>query len=371
MVHALTGGGAERVAASWANGLSKLGHNVSIITDLTQGLSYQTSSKVNLIQKNFYQKRSSTSIEKLKAHVSNPIKSFLQLYKYLKTESPNVIINVLYLNQYMLLLARLLSGKNIPIVMTDHNTYERPANVKFKNRQWRNKFIDNRLFDLVTVLTKKDKEILVKKRFDNVEVLNNPLFIKPVNELPNKENIILAVGRLDAWYVKGFDILIKGWNHISNRFPEWKLRIVGGGSRKSLQYLQNIASNNSQIEFADYTADIIEEYKKASIFCLSSRYEGWGLVLVEAMSQGCAPIACDYKGRQAEIITNGENGLLIAPESEEEIETALSSLISNNDLRISVQRKAPKSVEKFSEENIANNWMNIFEKLLKEQKDCL
>lgn len=361
MVHALTGGGAERVASSWANGLSKLGHNVSIMTDLTQGQTYKTSPDVNLIQRSLHKnKKNQTLIQKLIAWMINPFRALAQLYSYIKKESPDIIINVLYLNQFMLLLARLLSGQKIPIIMTDHNAYERPTNIKYLKNQWRNKFFDNRLFDVVTVLTHRDKEILNKKGFKNIKVLHNPLFLKPVKEVPRKENIILAVGRLDAWYVKGFDLLIKAWNNISLNFPEWKLRIVGGGSRESLKFLQDIASKNSQIEFSEYTADIVKEYKRASIFCMPSRYEGWGLVLVEAMSQGCACIACDYKGRQAEIISNKENGLLIPTESVVEIEKALSSLIYDINLRISLQNKAPKSVEIFSEENIAIQWLDIF-----------
>ncbi|WP_337804797.1 glycosyltransferase [Segatella sp.] len=81
--------------------------------------------------------------------------------------------------------------------------------------------------------------------------------------------------------------------------PDWYLRIVGHGDEEAVSYLKSLAAGIPNIEFKPYTPNIREEYQKASVFVLSSRYEGFGLVLTEAMSQGCDCIACDYKGRQS------------------------------------------------------------------------
>ena len=147
----------------------------------------------------------------------------------------------------------------------------------------------------------------------------NPLGLQPVNDIPHKQNIILAVGRLDDWHVKGFDVLIRAWARVVSSFKflvstdGWKLQIAGTGSEESLNYLKQLCKENGvedSVEFLGFRKDVEKLYQEASIYVLSSRYEGFGLVLIEAMSQGCACVACDYKGRQREIIAPEEDECL-------------------------------------------------------------
>ena len=142
MVHALTGGGAERVAVSWAQGLAELGHDVSILSDLT-GQTYQPSDKVELIQRRIFSKNSNSILAKFGRKLFGPILSFFQIRSLIREGKLDVIINVLYLNTYPLLFARLFSGNKILLIMTDHNAYERPKEVKMRWWQWKNKFIDS------------------------------------------------------------------------------------------------------------------------------------------------------------------------------------------------------------------------------------
>ena len=358
IVQSLTGGGAERVAVSWANGLDSKGHIVTILTNCNIPQTYPTNSSVSIIpfvvhsgKKVFFGK------------FLNKLLSFIkfgnQIRLIINKLNPDVIINVLYISSYSILLGRLTSKHHPMIIQTDHNAYERPVGVKFQKGQWRNKFIDNRFFDKVTVLTKADKEI-ASRTLSNVEVLHNPLFFHPVSCISPKDNIILAVGRLDAWHCKGFDILIKVWRKLYKKYPDWRLNIVGNGSLKNIKMLESLAGEAAEsIQIKPFTSNIIEEYKKASVFILSSRYEGWGLVLVEALSQGCACIACDYKGRQAEIIQHGENGILCHPDNEEELTIAIENVIANEDLRLHIQSNAPDSVKRFEEEIIVSKLENI------------
>ena len=354
MVHALTGGGAERVAACWANGLADRGHQVAVLTNLNLKQTYKTSPAVQLLHKETYNLKSGSIIERLKAAILNPLKALNQLRRLLRQERPDAVVNVLYQNQYMLLLARILAGVNCPIIMTDHNAYERPAGHEFGWKQWKNKFIDNRLFDRVTVLTERDKDILLGKGIKNVDVLYNPLFLTPADSIPQKEKILLACGRIDAWQVKGFDLLMKAWSIAGPAHPDWKLRVVGSGRPETIGRLKELASEgSSNLEFADYTADIVSEYRQASIFVLSSRYEGWGLVMVEAMSQGCAPVACDFFGRQREAVRDGENGLICEPDNVQMLAEKISLLMDDDNLRKRIQHQAPESVKKYIQETTA------------------
>lgn len=364
IVHALTGGGAERVAASWANGLSEVNHEVSVLSDLRQPVTYMTSEKVKLLQRDCYKVKSNSFIEKVKAKLLNPIKAFRQYYRIMRYEKPDVLVSTLYLFPFMLVMASLLSGRKVPIIMTDHNAYERPKGVKMPWKQKAHKYIYNRYFDLVTVLTRRDKEILTKTGFKRVEVLYNPLFLKPVENVPKKEKIVLACGRGEAWHMKGFDVLLKAWGLISPGHKDWKLRIVGRMADKTKEWLKSLSGESAErVEFKSYTNEIVKEYTEAAIFVLSSRYEGWGLVLVEAMSQGCACVACDYKGRQAEIIEDGVNGLLCEPENVEELAKKIELLISDKSLREKLQTTAPESVEKFNELDTAKHFEKLIERI--------
>ena len=104
-------------------------------------------------------------------------------------------------------------------------------------------------------------------------------------------------------------------------------------------------------------------YQRSSIFILSSRYEGFGMVLIEAMSQGCACIACDYNGRQREIIQNNDEGVICEPDNEEELASAIKSLIDNRNLRKNVQEGGIARSYNYSLDSIMKRWEIIINKL--------
>ena len=222
------------------------------------------------------------------------------------------------------------------------------------------KFYLNKYVDAVTVLTNADKQY-IGNRLSNVHVLPNPLTFEPVNSIPIKEKVILAVGRIDSWHVKGFDLLAKAWNDIASDYPDWRLRIIGTGSDSNRQFIRSLAPNvdDKQFEILDFDNRIIEHYKNSSIFVLSSRYEGFGMVLLEAMSQGCACIACDYKGRQREIIADGVDGLIARVDDVDDIKAKLETLICDKKLQTLLQTKAIEKSMCFSLESVMKIWGKI------------
>lgn len=357
IVSSLTDGGAERVAASWANGLKKIGNDVYVISDYSKPVTYKLQDGIVKIQIPIASKN------KISRLLIDPIRKITFFRRTIKSIKPDVILSVLFIAPITLRVSLIGIKNNLLNILTDHNSYERPLSspMSFKHRL--NKFYLTRLFDHITVLTKRDKEILIGKGIKNVTVMYNPLFLNPLTKIPKKENIILAVGRMDAWHYKGFDLLIKAWNKLYKDYPSWKLRIVGNATQNTLQYLKSLCDPGCSLDLVKYTDNIQEEYKKASVFILSSRYEGWGLVLVEAMSQGCAAIACDNNGRQTEIISNNKNGIIIAPENIEAMITSLRILLDDSAFRDRLQKEAPKSVGQFSEINIAKKWMELLQNL--------
>lgn len=354
IVHSLTGGGAERVATSWANGLSRRSNTVTIMTGLNEQQTYDTDNDVRLVKLCSYSHKNNSIYEKLKAKIINPVRIFNQVRTFINTEHPDAVISVLYYYPYSVLLGKCFAKNKVKLIQTDHNAYERPKGHGFSFTQWRNKFIDNRFFDRVTVLTRRDKEILDRRGIHNVVVLHNPLYLRPVAVIPEKEKVILAVGRIDQWYVKGFDVLIKAWKEVSPQYEDWKLRLVGSGNPATIDMLKNLAGSAvRKVEFINYTPYVRDEYLKASIFVLSSRYEGWGLVMIEAMSQGCAVIACDYEGRQGEAVQDYKNGLICMPDNVEQLAQKIKELIGNDSLRMDLQNTGIRSVAEYSEDNVA------------------
>lgn len=349
-------GGAERVAVSWANGLQKLNHKIYILTDTSIPQTYKTDSGIKILSMPNYINNKQSFLNDITARFQliTQIKDIINKYQI------DAIIKVMHVNAIELLISRLLSKRKLPIIMTDHNSYERPPSAPMSFKLKLQKFWLNQLFNTVTVLTNRDKEITDKHHLKNVKVLYNPLFLSPIkDEYINRENIILSVGRIDSWHVKGFDILIKAWNLICNEFPHWRLRIVGNGSPSSVDLLYKLSQNKNQIEICGFTENISEEYRNAEIYILSSRFEGWGLGLIEAMSQGCACIACDYHGRQKEIITNKENGLLCQCENIEMLASTIKEMIENLSLRKHIQKNSPLWLNQFSEDRVAEKLEQI------------
>ena len=362
---ALSHGGAERVGVMLANGFHQHGHQVSILTDLNERIDYQVEDSVQIID--FVGKKTNAFLKWMKA--------IKYIRKYVKKEKPDVLIGIMGLCTLATYLASI--GLHVPIVMTEHNSFERPESAPMSFSQRVFKFGINRLYEHITVLTEADRQY-IGNRLKNVIVMPNPLALKPDNAIPNKEKVILASGRLDAWHTKGFDILIKSFGIIMNneelriKDSGWHLQIAGKGSDESLTFLRQLCKENgveNTVDFLGFRTDIQELFKTASIFVLSSRYEGFGLVLIEAMSQGCACVACDYKGRQQEIMSPTpslprregvfdvcENGILCEPDNVEVLANAMTKMIEDDSYRESVRQNAVDRSRYYSIENTIDRW---------------
>ena len=370
-------GGAERVASIWANTFVQKGYDVFFVTNLQNGCEYSLDENVKILPL--------TPVEGGK--LVRYTKAIANLRKYYSEYHPDVIIGVMWVCSLLAKLA--VVGKGIPVVATEHNAFELPQGTPMAYEDRFAKFYLNYLYDYITVLTKSDYEI-VKNRFRKCSVMPNPLLLQPVNFIPRKKKVVLAVGRLDAWYVKGFDVLIRAWARVVSSLEfqvsteEWKLQIAGTGSEGSLNYLKQLCKENGvkgSVEFLGFRKDVEKLYQDASIFVLSSRYEGFGLVLIEAMSQGCACIACDYKGRQREImnpqgqsskfnvqssnnkVEQCETGILCEPDDVEALAEAMKKMIMDDEYRESVRANAIERSKYYSIENTIDRWELLLNQL--------
>ena len=396
----LGGGGAERVGVLLANGFSAREHQVIVATDLTTSGHYHPDATVKLIN--------------IISSYPNVIVKWLQaiknLRKELKEEQPDVIIGIMQLCSIVSFLSSV--GLSIPIIMTEHNAFERPKHSPLSFVEYVSKFYVNKLYKGVTVLTNADKGI-IGNCLKKVYVMPNPLSLAPIQKISKRPKTILAIGRLDAWHVKGFDVLIRAWalvngklkidnGQLSSKGESWKLQIAGTGSEESLNYLKQLCKDNGvedSVEFLGFRKDVEKLYQESSIFVLSSRYEGFGLVLIEAMSQGCACVACDYKGRQSEIIAPLEkreqgskfflcdttkasqraerkvqssnckfeacdNGILCEPDDVESLAAGIQKMIEDDEYRESVRMNAVERSRNYSTENTMARWEKMLNQLV-------
>lgn len=361
LVHNLTGGGAERAAALWATGFAERGHSVSIITQDTNRTSrYELSSKVNVFNIRIPLKNRLFASLLWRLGIMNML-YVRNLKKNLFRIRPDVCIGVMgtYARDAFFITRNLQTL----VVQTYHSAFELPDNAPLvRKREIKTCYIRDKDIPIRTVLTQADKDY-IGSRMRNVFVLPNPLAFRPLDAVPIKKKYVLACGRLDVWDVKGFDVLINAWGTIAKDHSLWKLRIAGSGSVKSLDFLKKLVAKKQlfdQVEFLGFRDDVVELYKESEVFVLSSRYEGFGMVLIEAMSQGCACVACDYKGRQREIIENETQGLICDVDNPLSLARALKKMIDDDYYRRTCQENSIRRSKYFSVSKTIDRWDSIF-----------
>ena len=186
----------------------------------------------------------------------------------------------------------------------------------------------------------------------------NPNTYENIEIIPHKEPILLFVGRLDNRSKKLFT-LIDIWSRLCKLYPQWKLIIVGDGPDKDV--LINKAKDISNIEFKGYQ-DPREYYEKASIFCMTSIFEGFPMCLTEAMQFGCVPIAFDSFSAVYDIIKPGETGELVKSFDKKEYVGKLIHLIDDETYRKKLSKNAFQYVKRYDIANILPKWIELIEK---------
>lgn len=203
------------------------------------------------------------------------------------------------------------------------------------------------------------------------QYVNIPVFVIPnlVTRYPNdiscyseRPNRIICVGRLTRQ--KGFDYLIKAWALLANKYSGWKIDIFGTGDLEDyLIQMINDYNLKQSIRINKPTHNIFEEYNQSSIFILSSRYEGFGLVLIEAMSCGIPCISFDCPHGPSDIITNGEDGVLIPVGDIKKLAKSIEWMIVHKEERERMSQNARKKARKYLANNIMPQWIELFNKI--------
>lgn len=218
-----------------------------------------------------------------------------------------------------------------------------------------------RKYDQFVVLTEEDKHYW--KDVSHIAVIPNALSFSSTEPAPLTHKKVIAVGRYD--YQKGFDYLIEAWKIVNNRFPDWSLDIIGRGEwQNRLQSQIDEYELGGSICLRPPTTSIKEEYRKAAMLVMSSRYEGFGMVLVEAQALGVPVISFACKCGPQDIITDGEDGFLIPEKDVRGMSDRILRLIEDEELRQSMGRVAMKNSQRFSETVVMEQWERLFVRVL-------
>ena len=172
-----------------------------------------------------------------------------------------------------------------------------------------------------------------------------------------KKKQVLFIGLFSA--EKAVDRLVKIWGKLYRNHPEWNLVVVGDGPKKMVNRLHSMASKMKNIDFVGFQSPL-PYLKESRILCMTSNYEGWGMVLTEAQQCGVVPIAFQSFASVTDIITHGKNGLLVSPFDTKRYAQELSSLMSCPDRLNSLAQQAMHDVKRFSVSNVVDQWEDLF-----------
>lgn len=217
-------------------------------------------------------------------------------------------------------------------------------------------------YDRVVLLSNEDKELHWKGN-DKVIVIPNMLI--RTNKLPSSliTKTVITVGRLVVQ--KNFSSIIRVWKIVHQCHPDWKLEIWGEGQQKTILQYQIDNDNLSDCIFLmGYTNDIFSVLSKASLFVCSSLFEGFGLVIVEAMSCGLPVVSYACPCGPQDIINNERDGFLIPSGNEQMMANRIIYLIENEDIRRQMGAFALEKSKEYSMDIIIHRWMSLFTELI-------
>lgn len=364
-------GGVERALSIKANYFSeKFGYDITII--LTEGadkpLFYPLSSNVKVINLDigFEDLWKYSFLKKVFVYLIKRHRYKKLLYKELLRIRPDITVSLL--RREINFITNIQDGSKkvgeLHINRANYRNFEDNDSSLIKSvfaKVWMNNLVGHlKKLDKFVVLTEEDKNQW--RELNNVISIPDPLTFFPEHVSPLGRKRVIAVGRYV--YQKGFDLLLKAWSIVEKKFPDWELVIYGPGDRKPYECMRselNIDAMRCHLNGA--STNIQQEYMDSSIFAFTSRFEGFGMALIEAMACGLPVISFDCSCGPRDIIADNKDGLLVQNGDVNAYVCKLALLMGNASLRLRLSAAGRKKVERYKIENIGESWKKTFEGL--------
>ena len=216
-------------------------------------------------------------------------------------------------------------------------------------------------FDRFVVLTAEDQGYW--GALPNIRVIPNPLPFISEETSSCKATKVVAVGRYD--FQKNFSKLLQLWARIAPQFPEWTLEIYGDGDQRcQLEQEVKELGISSSVTLAQPTHKMKEVYLSASIYAMTSRYEGLPMVLIEAQQMGLPIVSFACPCGPRDVIHDGEDGFLIPMGEDDIFLKALSTLMASEEKRVYMGQRAREASARYEVDAVMNKWLTLFSELV-------
>lgn len=354
--------GMERILTDKANYLAGEGYDITIVTTEQKGrpAAFELDPRIRTVDLGigYEDNNGGPFISKLLLHPFKQCAHRRKLRKLLMQERPDITVSMFCGDERFLPGIQDGSSKVLEVHFSRFKRlqYGRSGLWALADRmRSRSDYRTVRRFDRFVCLTNEDFGYW--GRPENGRVIHN--FIDSVPPEPSllSAKTVLAVGRY--MYQKGFERLVEAWRML----PEghgWTLRIVGGGPMED--ELRKQAAGLS-VEIAGPSKDMAGEYAGASLLALSSRYEGLPMVLLEAQAWGLPVVSFDCKCGPRDVITDGEDGILVPEGDIKALAEALARVIGDSNLRSRMGAAAREHAARWDKEIIMDRWIDLFEEI--------
>lgn len=337
--------GAERMTATVANELARRGHRIHILSLCDPRSCFPLDPSI----------RHDALFDRRPSFRSHFLTTIARLRRYVRQHGISVLVEVDPLLTLFTLPACL--GLDVRRIAWEHCNFDQDLGLPLRRLARR---LSARTCERIVVLTELDREKWVRNlRCTNIDVIPNTLaFPIPAEPAARTSRTAVAVGRLTD--VKGFDVLLQAWVVIAKAFPDWRLRIVGSGELlDSLTQLRDRLSLQECVRLEPARSDIQSVYRDASLLCLSSRYEGFPLVLVEAMAYGLPIVATNCETGVKALLSHGENAQISPVNDPAALARGIAAVISSPELAARLAEAGRRQVHKFAPEEIATRWERL------------
>lgn len=362
-------GGLDRILSFKMNYLAQHGYEVHLIT-YEQGkhpISFPLDERIEHtdVDVRFFTRHGNGLVKRVKQYFDMRRTFKQRVYDKVKEIDPDVIVTLT--DSYTLLdILMKIPGRAYRVIEShvERNSFQKRFDFKGKPGLYQlaslfDRYITRKIkkADCFVTLTQHDAEAWPELKF--VKFIPNPLSYMPESRSTLENKQVLSVGRLD--WQKGYDMLVDVWKIVNQKHPDWNLKVFGDGSfREELEKKTHDCGLDASMKWEHATPRIFDLYLESSIYVMSSRYEGFGLVLTEAMSCGVPCVSFNCPFGPSEIIKDGEDGLLVPIDDVQKLADSICRLIEDEQLRKSMGEKAVENVQRYEPHSVMKQWEVLF-----------